>query len=171
MHKAEMHKAEMHKAEMHKAEMHKAEMHKRFFGIAASTLIAAAIAAGIPAPAQAELATDKNIGTMIGRHFWPGSFPFTVDYCPPGIGCPKIGDFLGAESGFIVLGIAHSEAYGLHITKVKVKLDDGRIGYIEPGIWLTDSPAVIAGACAGGYWGSASQSRRISLTSAFRVGD
>jgi hypothetical protein len=84
--------------------------------------------------------TEKNIAKMMSHHFWTESLFTIFSYCEPDAFC----DFLTIPkgTGFTVIGFARSKKYPTLLMSVRVKLDDGRIGFLDlgsSGPWETDT--------------------------------
>jgi hypothetical protein len=82
--------------------------------------LALAVAAG--GTAQAAVATDQNIATMIGQHFWMRGSEISEALPAGHSGCPKDFELIKGGTEFLV-GVALGEKYRF-LVDAKVTLDD-----------------------------------------------
>jgi hypothetical protein len=87
----------------------------------------------VAAAAGAETFTMENVETAVGKHFTSGG-TMLLEHCRSDRYCGNQEfEWIFGEVGFTVTGIAD----GLRFAKVR--LDDGRTGFIAPSSWWSDA--------------------------------
>src|ERR1700730_5834958 len=101
---------------------------------------AAAQPSGLPTLPIPVKATEANVATLVGRHFWTG-FPQALTPCADVVCGNNAGELIGEGTAFAVAGPARRAG---QLAFAPVKLDDGRVGFLMLGAWTWETEDPVA---------------------------